>query len=61
MPRYKEQMLQVIAAKARRRLGQLASELIRAEPGERERALASLEFERWLATRCEQALQRPDN
>ena len=45
-----------IGARARRRLGELANQFARAEGADRERILAEMEFERWLAEGCEEDL-----
>jgi hypothetical protein len=50
------QRLAEIGARARRRLGELAGQFARAEGIERERLLAEIEFERWLADGCEDDL-----
>ena len=56
MLRYEVELLRAIVVAARRRTGRLATELVRAPPGEREDVLAALEFERWLADCAEEAL-----
>ena len=48
----KEQLLRGIEAKATRRTGQLASELVRARSRDKELILAELEFQRFLAGSC---------
>ncbi len=48
----KELLLAVVEAKARRRTGQLACDLVRATSANRELVLAELQFERWLAESC---------
>ena len=48
----KEQLLRGIEAKAARRTGRLASELVRARSRDKELILAELEFQRWLADTC---------
>ena len=55
----KDRMLMLIEAQARRRLGELAGELARSASGEREDILAGIEFERWLADSCREALWKP--
>lgn len=45
-----------ICACSRRRLGELAGEFARATGADRERLLAEIEFERWLAEECEEDL-----
>ena len=45
-----------IGARARRRLGELAGQFARAAGPDKERLLAELEFERWLAEECEDDL-----
>ena len=41
-----------IGARSRRRLGELAGQFARAAGTDRERLLAEIEFERWLAEGC---------
>ena len=45
-----------ICARAWRRVGQLASQFARADGADRERILAEMELERWLAENCEEDL-----
>ena len=45
-----------IGASARRRLGELAGQFVTAAGVERERLLAEIEFERWLAEGCAEDL-----
>ena len=45
-----------IGARARRRLGELAGQFARATGVDRERLLAEIEFERWLAEGCQEDL-----
>ena len=52
----KERILRLIEAKARLRTGQLAGQLVRAASTDKEELLAALEFERWLADSCREAL-----
>ena len=52
MRNIKEQLLRGIEAKATRRTGRLASELVRAQSKDKELILAELEFQRWLADTC---------
>ena len=52
MRNIKEQLLRRIEAKATRRTGRLASELVRAQSKDREVVLAELEYQRWLADTC---------
>jgi hypothetical protein len=56
MQTVKERVVRVIEARARRRTGQLAGQLVRAAPVDREGILAELELERWLAEACQDAL-----
>ena len=46
--------LSEIGARARRRMGELAGQFARASGVDRERLLAEIEFERWLADGCEE-------
>ena len=52
MRNVKEQLLGRIEAKATRRTGRLASELVRARSRDKELILAEMEFQRWLADTC---------
>ena len=56
MRNVKDILLRIVEVKARRRTGQLACRLIRAEAKSKESILAELEFERWLADRCRDCL-----
>lgn len=61
MQTIREHMVRAIEAKARLRTGQLASQLVRAAPADKEEILAAFEFERWLTESCSAALNRePD-
>lgn len=51
----KHLLIRSIEEKASRRMGQLASELIRTDS--KEIVLAQLQFERWLAESCQECLQ----
>ena len=48
----KDFLLRQIEARARRRAGELASELVVARPGDKELILAEMEMQRWLAESC---------
>jgi hypothetical protein len=48
----KHMLLDVIEARATRRAGRLASELVYAESEDRESIHAELEFQKWLAESC---------
>ena len=48
----KNVLLRAIEARAARRLGRLAGQLVRAESEDKELILADLEFQRWLAESC---------
>ena len=52
MRNVKEQLLRGIEAKATRRTGRLASELVPARSKDKELILAELEYQRWLADAC---------
>ncbi len=52
---WKDQVLCVIEARARKRLGALAGEMVRAESEDKEDILAGIEIERWLADTCRDA------
>ena len=52
----KDLMLAVMATRARRRTGQLASDLARADSDDKELILAELEFQRWLDESCRDCL-----
>ena len=52
MCEHKTAMLRAIEARAARRLGHLAGELVRARSDDKEQILAELEFQRWLAESC---------
>jgi len=54
----KEQLLRAIEARAVRRIGRLASELVRARSKDRGLVLAELEFQRWLADTCGDCLDK---
>lgn len=54
----KEQMVELIGASARQRVGKLAGELVRSPSQEREDILAEMEFQRWLAESCDDALRK---
>ena len=56
MRNIKEQLLRGIEAKATRRTGRLASELVRARSKDKELILAELEYQRWLAETCADCL-----
>jgi hypothetical protein len=56
MHQVKEHALRVIEARARQNVGHLASRLVRAASDDKEPILAALEFERWLAERCREAI-----
>ena len=56
MRNIKEQLLRGIEAKAARRTGRLASELVRARSRDKELVLAELEYQRWLADTCGDSL-----
>ena len=58
MRNIKEQLLRRIEAKATRRTGRLASELVWARSKDKELILAELEFQRWLADTCGAALDK---
>ena len=48
----KDEIIEAIEAKAEREAAHLAGEFARAASGERERILAALEYEKWLAGCC---------
>ncbi len=52
----KERMLYLIAVRAARQAERLAGEFARAASEEREQILAALEFKKWLAASCREAL-----
>ena len=52
MDMLKKTMLAVVEVRARVALGELATELVRSPPAEKEAILAGIEFERWLAAGC---------
>jgi hypothetical protein len=52
MRNIKKRLLRGIEAKAKRRTGRLASELVRAQSKDKELILAELEFQRWLTDTC---------
>jgi|GEM_PF-1294949 len=52
---WKDQVLCVIEARARKRLRELAGEMVRAESEDKEDILAGIEIERWLADTCRDA------
>ena len=54
----KERMVMLIREVARERVGELAGELARSSSEEKEDILAELEFERWLADCCRDALRK---
>lgn len=56
METWKEQVLRLIEAKARREAEYLAGEFARAAAVDREELLAALEGEKWLAECCADAL-----
>ena len=58
MRNIKEQLLRGIEAKATRRTGRLASELVRARSRDKELILAELEHQRWLADTCGDCLDK---
>ena len=57
MNKLKNQILQLIRQKARRKVAALASEYVRARPEEREAIQAGIEIERWLAETCHECLE----
>ena len=58
MRNIREQLLRGIEAKAMRRTGRLASELVRARSRDKELVLAELEYQRWLADTCGDCLDK---
>ncbi len=50
--------LEDVLSRAEKRVALLSREFARAAPGERERTLAALECERWLADGCRSILPR---
>jgi hypothetical protein len=56
---HKDVLIRVIEVRAHRRTGELACQLIRGAPEEREHALDEMEFQRWLAESCRDALTNP--
>jgi len=49
-------LIEDIEQRASRQVGQLAKDLVRAQPQEKELVLARLQFERWLADSCRECL-----
>ena len=48
----KDVLIRVIEARATRRVGRLAADLVRARSEDKELVLAEMDFERWLAESC---------
>jgi len=54
MSKLKNQIIQLIRQKARRKVAALAGEYVRAKSEEREAIQAGIEIERWLAETCQE-------
>ena len=59
MRRIKDALVEIIGQKAWRRTGELASELVRVKPADKEDVLAELEFQQWLAQTARESVDRP--
>jgi len=55
----KDILVDAIRRKSERRIGRLASELVRAPSEEKEAILADMQLERWLADNCRECLAQP--
>lgn len=56
MTNLKDRMVQLIQRNAAKNTADLASELVRAKPEEKEQILAGIDFERWLQQCCQECL-----
>ncbi len=52
MSEYKDQLIEQIEQKSRKKAAMLSREFVAAKPEEKEEIFAGIEFERWLADSC---------
>ena len=59
MNKLKNQIVQLIQKKARRKIAVLAGEYVQAKPEKREAVQAGIDIEKWLAETCQESLDHP--
>jgi len=59
MPTLKDLLVQIVRCNADRNIADLAGELVRAKPEQKEAILAGLDFEKWLVETCQICLEKP--